>query len=499
MQGVPLAVNADPACPWGHEAKYVALHGAKRYDEAIDAFKSMLHAIEQSNDPAINRQRKNYISPSDTVKAIDSIVSGVLKNCPLIVIDVTTGYLCNGSERIRIFKADPLFKELVSSMTTNLDNERIRQDVSRVKSVWKLPDTPLSEKLRNFCKEAYTLGHKWAWSDTCCIDKDKSSILDQSLASMYKWYAESAATVVFLADVAHPAKFGDLFASPSKPLSRSLRTISGVHEKLRLASTRIASVGEDVVYSLIGIFKSDIRPYYGEGQADALGHLLEEIVNRSGEVTVLAWSGKSSKSSSYNSCLPASISAYSQTTYGPPSLEVFLSEDLVNARGSENLYRAEVSGLGNVEFATTDNLLKGKRQKIVFAHPWIHRILGRSSGVACHWAGDLDFDADSESDDNTSLDEVLSSYTVSALGVDHYIPALQDGCSPRATIQCIASRTTTQWGVQEGLHEERDCRLGTWSQCHFQNHSTEGLRNPVMFCVGSPIMLRDGVYTKECL
>ncbi|KIK22494.1 hypothetical protein PISMIDRAFT_71735, partial [Pisolithus microcarpus 441] len=64
----------------------------------------------------------------------------------------------------------------------------------------------------------------------------------------------------------------------------------GVRDKLRLASTRHATVKEDVAYSLIGIFKSDIRPHYGEG-SDALGHLLEEIVARFGEVTVLAWSG----------------------------------------------------------------------------------------------------------------------------------------------------------------------------------------------------------------
>ncbi|KAF8424987.1 hypothetical protein L210DRAFT_3332116, partial [Boletus edulis BED1] len=66
-----------------------------------------------------------------------------------------------------------------------------------------------------------------------------------------------------------------------------------VREKLRLASKRNATVDEDIAYSLIGIFKSDIQPRYGEGDA-ALGHLLEEIVSSSGEVTVLAWTGKSS-------------------------------------------------------------------------------------------------------------------------------------------------------------------------------------------------------------
>lgn len=71
-----------------------------------------------------------------------------------------------------------------------------------------------------------------------------------------------------------------------------------VREKLRLASTRHATVEEDVAYALIGIFQSDIILHYGEGNA-ALGRLLEEIVARSGEVTVRAWSGTSS---SYNSC-----------------------------------------------------------------------------------------------------------------------------------------------------------------------------------------------------
>ncbi|KIK18950.1 hypothetical protein PISMIDRAFT_108651, partial [Pisolithus microcarpus 441] len=318
--------------------------------------------------------RKNYISPSQTIAAIDAIVRGILKSCPLVVIDVKTGYLCDGPERMRIFKDSPTFKELVSSMTSKLDHERIQrvvegffgyvmlshvwqgneplfQDVKGVKSVWKLPNTALNEKLRNFCKETRRLGHNWAWSDTCCIDKTTNSVLNQSLTSMYRWYADSAATVVFLADVAHPSTLGDLTRSSWMTRAWTLQELLapkviffydsewnpylrdtsvnhkefpeiiqeladtikiprgaivkfspddlGVRDKLHLASTRNATVEEDVAYSLIGIFKSDIRPHYGEG-ADAVGHLLEEIVARSGEVTVLGWSGKSS---SYNSCL----------------------------------------------------------------------------------------------------------------------------------------------------------------------------------------------------
>ncbi|KAI6033372.1 hypothetical protein EDC04DRAFT_3064889 [Pisolithus marmoratus] len=541
------AVKADPGCPWGHEAKHVALHATKQYDEAIDAFKSMLRAIERSPDPQIRQLCKNYIPPPLIIAAIDPIVHGVLESCPLIVIDVTTGCLCDGPERMRIFKADSSFKELVSSMTRELDNERIHrvvasffgyvmfshvwggnepsfQDVDIAKSVWKLPDTPLNQKLSNFCKETRRLGHRWAWSDTCCINKATSSILHRSLTSMYKWYADSTATIVFLADVAHPSNHGDLtrslwmtrawtlqellapkviffYNSKWKPylgdtsanhkecpgimeeLADTIKiprgtivTFSpddlGVREKLRLASTREARFKEDVAYSLIGIFESDIRPYYGEG-ADALGHLLEEIVARSGDVTVLAWSGKSS---SYNSCLPASISVYSQTPYNPPPLEgeemkacitelrcklpqqealtiykhikllpparfatrrlhlpciIFPVKKLGIRevhRGNEKLYHAKVLGLGNVEFMTTDDLLPPlphMRQQIVFAYPWIRHNLGPGSGITWEDDSESDTNSDSNLDYDTGSDEVATLHAVPTLKIDRYSRAIQ--------------------------------------------------------------------------
>ncbi|KAF8546214.1 hypothetical protein OG21DRAFT_1395949, partial [Imleria badia] len=64
----------------------------------------------------------------------------------------------------------------------------------------------------------------------------------------------------------------------------------GVREKLLLASTRNATVEEDIAYSLLGIFSSDIIPQYGLGKT-ALGQLLENIVDRTGDVTVISWTG----------------------------------------------------------------------------------------------------------------------------------------------------------------------------------------------------------------
>jgi hypothetical protein len=179
---------------------------------------------------------------------------------------------------------------------------------------------------------------------------------------MYSWYEEAAETLVYLADVLSSSEFGaltksrwmtrawtlqELLASKSirfydrewKPYLNDMHanhkespvirqelayamgvapeTITsfrpedlGVREKLRLASTRNATVEEDIAYSLIGIFSSDIAPRYGLGKS-ALGQLLENIVARSGDVTVLAWAGKSMV---YNSALPDSTSCLQPDT-----------------------------------------------------------------------------------------------------------------------------------------------------------------------------------------
>ncbi|KAF8546370.1 hypothetical protein OG21DRAFT_1144157 [Imleria badia] len=248
-------------------------------------------------------------------------------------------------------------------------NEPSFMAVKNSESVHRLPDTPMNNKLRNFCAKVTELGYRWAWSDTCCIDKSDNAILNRSLRSMYKWYEASEATLVYLADVS--SDHGDLLRVHSLWMTRAwtlqealapkrilfyngdwqlyhgivsdnhknpgviLQELAsatgvpsetlvsfhpdsfGVREKLRLASTRTATIEEDTAYSLIGIFKSDIIPLYGEGDY-AVGHLLEGIVSHLAEVTVLEWTGSPS---SYNSCLPSTLAVYSRTPYTLPTLD----------------------------------------------------------------------------------------------------------------------------------------------------------------------------------
>ena len=485
------------------------------------------------------------MSPSLLKTAIDDVIHGVFNISPLVLIDVKSGHLCDGLKRTNTFKSEPEFKELVSSMTKNLDNERIQQvvgeyfqyvmlshvwegrepsfqDVILASSVWELDSSPLNEKLRKFCKVVHTHGYRWAWSDTCCIDKAISTVLNQSLKMMYKWYEASAATFVFLVDVTSLSSLGGLLKSvwmtrawtsqellspkvirfydcdwkpylgdtrhnhkESPEIMQELanaigiasKTIIdfnpdalGVREKLRLASMRKATIEEDIAYSLIGIFKSDIIPCYGERDA-ALGHLLEGIVARSGEVTVLDWTGKMSQ---YNSCLPATLGVYSQPPSTSPAigdaemdghvaaLRDSLSETDATlvydriirlppvrffnrrlhlpciifpvrrlgvqdfGRGHEYRYRARVSVLGDVEFRTSDRPSLTEPRKLILVHPWLRGLHDPPNGFG--WENTAEDDEDeSDSDPGSERGSAPTTplHALPATMIDDYTRALR--------------------------------------------------------------------------
>jgi hypothetical protein len=46
-------IKLDPSSPWGYERKHAALHKAGDYDNAIEAFETMLSKITHSPDAEI--------------------------------------------------------------------------------------------------------------------------------------------------------------------------------------------------------------------------------------------------------------------------------------------------------------------------------------------------------------------------------------------------------------------------------------------------------------
>ena len=121
-----------------------------------------------------------------------------------------------------------------------------------------------------------------------------------------------------------------------------------VRDKLRLASTREATVKVDIAYAMVGIFNSDIHVEYTREGEVALGLLLQEIVNRQGEATVLDWIGTPS---TFNSSLPADISVYKDDAYQPyklPSIENEMVDQRVKALGNDPSLKEEMFSLYNL-------------------------------------------------------------------------------------------------------------------------------------------------------
>ncbi|KAI6164420.1 hypothetical protein EDD17DRAFT_1474550, partial [Pisolithus thermaeus] len=198
-------------------------------------------------------------------------------------------------------------------------------------------------KLQAFCLRAYEQNYLWAWSDTCCIDKDSSAELQEAIGSMFAWYRRSALTIVHLADTPDTGSFGtsewfrrgwtlqellaprtilfytqnwSLYGDPTSTNHKSdanvmeeLEKATGIESRfltnfspgmddarsrLQWASSRCTTRPEDIAYSLFGIFDLHLPVLYGESAEKALGRLLAEIISQSGDISVLDWVGTAS-------------------------------------------------------------------------------------------------------------------------------------------------------------------------------------------------------------
>ncbi|KAG2346794.1 hypothetical protein BDR05DRAFT_750178 [Suillus weaverae] len=388
----------NPSSHVGYQLTHTALRGARRYDEAIAAFTSMLSKLDNAPEAQIRDLRQQYVSPSEAEDAIRRAVWTELEFAPLRLLNTSTGLLCDRAAQINAFKMSPEYNELISFPTkdSNLRTERIKGVVATyfrcvlLSHRWGETETLLHDiqdkvvyeldglggivKLQSFCKIVRDAGFYWAWMDTCCIDKKSNTELQESVNSMFVWYRHSALTIVYLCDVPPSSQPGALarsvwnergwtfqeFVAPkvvifyqndwslylgdrspnhkeSPAIMKELEDVIGVdrqaliafrpgmsdvRQRLQWASSRVTTLQEDVAYSLFGIFGVHLPVIYGEKKQNALGRLLQEIVARSGDITVLDWIGQASE---FNSCLPAHITSYTTPPRTPPSL----SEDQI--------------------------------------------------------------------------------------------------------------------------------------------------------------------------
>ncbi|KAI6099232.1 heterokaryon incompatibility protein-domain-containing protein [Pisolithus croceorrhizus] len=327
-----------------------------------------------SSDQSLNEHR------------IMDIVFKALEHVPLRLVNTTTGLLCSRDAQISCFQGSGQYSELLLSVATCSDNQleaQVRETVLpffgyatlshrwgegepllreiQGRVVYEMGGTGGLEKLQEFCRIAHKHGFLWAWSDTCCIDKDSSAELQEAIGSMFSWYRRSSLTIVYLPDVSDTGSLGDsvwfkrgwtlqeLLASPAvlfftrnwslygnrsssnhkkdgailaeiqqatritaRDLTDFYPGMDNARSRLQWASMRSTTRPEDIAYSLFGIFKIYLPVLYGESVENALGRLLAEIISQSGDISVLQWVGEAS---SFHSCFPASITPYREAPY----------------------------------------------------------------------------------------------------------------------------------------------------------------------------------------
>ena len=376
------------------------------------------------------------------------------------------------------------------------DNEPLFQNVVQI-AVYDLGDSPTHNKLQTYCRIAQHAGFQWAWSDTVCINQSNTPVLQESLVAMFKWYQGAALMIVFLRGVSSSSPAGALAESvwnkrgwtlqeyiaakkvhfytedwtPYRNLSlsdhressevisemeqvtgisaeqlKALRPgLSNIREKLRLATTRTTTKVEDAAYSLIGIFEAaSLMANYGEGET-SLGRLLANVLTRSGDVDILAWTGESSE---FNSCLPARVTVYNGpatshvpmpipdaemehliTASQPPSFDLDLAlrlynrlSDLSTPRFAEcrmtlsciafrlpafmpyrRGYRVNTAPFGMLEVKTRHNLSRWRSLYLV--HPWLDALLDHEDAEGDEMPPPSPYPETHETSDDGSDDE----------------------------------------------------------------------------------------------
>ncbi|KAG1805703.1 heterokaryon incompatibility protein-domain-containing protein [Suillus subaureus] len=162
----------------------------------------------------------------------DSVIDGQLGTIPVRLIDTLSGKLCSTGELYARFKESRNYKEVQTKIiranekemkvavdaffeyamlshrwSTTVEDEPTYDHIKGEESIYDLKTPPGIEKLQQFCKVARENHFRWAWSDTCCIDKTNNVELQESIISMFSWYRLSSVTITYLSDVTDEESF----------------------------------------------------------------------------------------------------------------------------------------------------------------------------------------------------------------------------------------------------------------------------------------------------
>ncbi|KAI5995507.1 hypothetical protein EDD15DRAFT_601439 [Pisolithus albus] len=315
-----------------------------------------------------NMASPDLADPEEVRSLIFDIVNTTIESLPTHLISTVDGRLYERKALVDHFNASQEYTYLISLIRTkNLIKKDFIEEVIRtyfryamLSHKWDVSEPLFHElpngvfgpglpprffKLRNFCEVVKCLGLGWAWCDTCCINKESSAELEEAITSMFRWYRESALTIVYFSDISgfsredlirskwfrrgwtlqellapRVMRFYDQTWTPCvrgpeynhklvPEWLDALQRATGIspmalqeftpgtdnpREKLRWASPRVTTRTEDLAYCLFGIFDVTLQPQYGEGEK-AFGRLLVELIRVTQDTGLLDWIGKRSE------------------------------------------------------------------------------------------------------------------------------------------------------------------------------------------------------------
>lgn len=200
-------------------------------------------------------------------------------------------------------------------------------------------------KIQFTCDQARKNRYKYAWVDTCCIDKSSSAELSEAINSMFAWYHGASCCYAYLDDFEVPpatpynnhSEFeitrdglgqcrwftrgwtlqeliapseiifygvGWVQLGTKETLRHLLADITGVDEdvlelmehmfgipvgrRMSWAAHRETTRDEDTAYCLLGLFGVNMPMLYGEGEKAFL-RLQEEILKQHHDASLFAW------------------------------------------------------------------------------------------------------------------------------------------------------------------------------------------------------------------
>ncbi|KAL6914916.1 hypothetical protein FSST1_012676 [Fusarium sambucinum] len=191
-------------------------------------------------------------------------------------------------------------------------------------------------KVLGCCKQAKKDKIKYIWIDSCCIKKDSSKELEESINSMFQWYKNAKVCYTYMSDVPKsnkPWELGPNFYSSSwflrgwtlqellapkelqfydqqwnfigtrNDLSKEIGKITNiprgflvgcdfhkasVAQRMSWAANRKTKRKEDMAYCLLGIFNISMSMIYGEGDK-AFERLQLKIMEQTTDDSILAW------------------------------------------------------------------------------------------------------------------------------------------------------------------------------------------------------------------